>query len=357
MFKSQPPALADVENVLRRFTLPHDDGSVLDSGAISGLNVDDKGNIKFVLSGTQAQLRHLHALRDDMQKELAKLKGTRDVQVILTNRQSSQPQKHQIGQKIELAGVKKIIAVGSGKGGVGKSSTAWALALAMQTMGLNIGLLDADIYGPSLPTLMGISGPVALDENKKIIPAVAQGMKAMSIGLLIPPDKAMIWRGPMVMGAVQQMLRDVAWGELDVLIIDLPPGTGDVQLTLAQQANLSGAVIVSTPQDLALIDARKALKMFEQMHVPVLGMIENMSYFVCPHCGGESHIFSCGGAKKAAEELGCEFLGDIPLLPVIRESADAGNAQNMIDSRAGEYYAPLAKKIIKTLGLLALVKG
>ena len=223
----------------------------------------------------------------------------------------------------------------SGKGGVGKSTTSINLALAFAAQGLKTGILDADIYGPSLPRLLGLSEKPR-SENNKLIPLSALGLEAMSIGFLVDEDAPTIWRGPMVMSAVQQMLRDVAWGDLDVLVIDMPPGTGDAQLTLSQRADLAGAVIVSTPQDLALIDARKGLNMFRRVNVPVLGIVENMSYFVCPSCGEISDIFGTGGAKAEAERLGLPFLGGIPLNMEIRATSDAGTPCLLYTSDAAD---------------------
>jgi ATP-binding protein involved in chromosome partitioning len=224
-----------------------------------------------------------------------------------------------------MPNIGSIIAVASGKGGVGKSTTAINIALAFQANGLRTGILDADIYGPSIPRLLGLQGqhPEAAD-NDQIKPMKAFGMEVMSIGFLVDEDAPMIWRGPMVMSALTQMLQYVTWGELDVLVVDMPPGTGDAQLTMSQAVPLAGAVIVSTPQDLALIDARKGLNMFKQVQVPVLGIVENMSYFECPSCGERSDIFGHGGAKKEAEKIGAPFLGEIPLHMDIREKSDAG---------------------------------
>jgi ATP-binding protein involved in chromosome partitioning len=220
-----------------------------------------------------------------------------------------------------LPDVTHIIAVASGKGGVGKSTVATNLALAFAAEGHGTGILDADIYGPSLPRMLGISSRPQSADGKIMEPLEKHGVKAMSIGFLIEEDTPMIWRGPMVMGALEQMMRDVNWGALDVLVVDMPPGTGDAQLTMAQRVPLAGAVIVSTPQDIALIDARRGLAMFNKVNVPVLGLIENMSTFICPHCGEESHIFGHGGAKDCAAQLGIPFLGEIPLDIEIREGA------------------------------------
>jgi ATP-binding protein involved in chromosome partitioning len=221
-------------------------------------------------------------------------------------------------------GVKAIIAVASGKGGVGKSTTAINLALGLSALGLKIGVLDADIYGPSVPRLLAIRGRPQTAGANRLQPMTGYGLKVMSIGFMIEEETPMIWRGPMVMSALTQMLRDVDWGELDVMVVDMPPGTGDAQLTMAQQVPLAGAVIVSTPQDLALIDARRGIAMFRRVNVPVIGIVENMSYFVCPECGGRSDIFGHGGARHEAERLGVPFLGEVPLHIAIRETSDAG---------------------------------
>jgi ATP-binding protein involved in chromosome partitioning len=230
-----------------------------------------------------------------------------------------------MSRQAEIPGIAAIIAVASGKGGVGKSTTALNLALGLRDLGLKVGLLDADIYGPSVPRLTGIREKPELTDDRKMIPIPRFGLSVMSIGFLVEEDTAMIWRGPMVMSAITQMLRDVVWGTLDVLVVDMPPGTGDAQLTLAQNVPLKGAVIISTPQDLSLIDARRGLAMFTKVNVPVLGIVENMSYFQCPHCGTRSDIFGHGGARHEAERLGVPFLGEVPLHMAIRATSDAGN--------------------------------
>ncbi|CCD84627.1 putative ATPase of the MinD/MRP superfamily (mrp-like)(ATP/GTP-binding protein) [Bradyrhizobium sp. ORS 285] len=240
------------------------------------------------------------------------------------------PHQHQtpadspMSRQAPIPGIAAVIAVASGKGGVGKSTTAINLALGLRDLGLKVGLLDADIYGPSVPRLTGLQEKPQLTPEKKMIPLSRFGLSIMSIGFLVEEDSALVWRGPMVMSAINQMLRDVAWGTLDVLVVDMPPGTGDAQLTLAQNVPLKGAVIVSTPQDLSLIDARRGLAMFRKVNVPVLGIIENMSYFQCPECGTRSDIFGHGGARHEAERLGVPFLGEIPLHMDIRSTSDAG---------------------------------
>jgi ATP-binding protein involved in chromosome partitioning len=244
---------------------------------------------------------------------------------VSSHRPPHSPAGSPMARQAEIPGVAAVIAVASGKGGVGKSTTALNLALGLKALGLKVGLLDADIYGPSVPRLTGIHEKPELNDDRKMIPIDRFGLSIMSIGFLVEEDTAMIWRGPMVMSAITQMLRDVAWGTLDVLVVDMPPGTGDAQLTLAQNVPLKGAVIISTPQDLSLIDARRGLAMFKKVNVPVLGIIENMSYFQCPHCGTRSDIFGHGGARHEAERLGVPFLGEVPLHMAIRETSDAGN--------------------------------
>jgi ATP-binding protein involved in chromosome partitioning len=248
-----------------------------------------------------------------------------------------------MSRQAEIPGIAAVIAVASGKGGVGKSTTALNLALGLRDLGLRVGLLDADIYGPSVPRLTGIREKPQLNDDKKMIPIVRFGLAIMSIGFLVEEETAMIWRGPMVMSAITQMLRDVAWGTLDVLVVDMPPGTGDAQLTLAQNVPLKGAVIISTPQDLSLIDARRGLAMFKKVNVPVLGIVENMSYFQCPHCGTRSDIFGHGGARHEAERLGVPFLGEIPLHMSIRTTSDSGTP--VVESEPDGPYAAIYRSI------------
>jgi len=245
-----------------------------------------------------------------------------------------------------LPEVKHIVAVASGKGGVGKSTTAVNLAVALAQQGHTVGLLDADIYGPSLPRMLGLSAKPELRDGS-MVPLRAWGLQAMSIGFLVDPDTAMIWRGPMVMGALEQMMGQVHWGALDVLVVDMPPGTGDAQLTMAQRVSLSGAVIVSTPQDIALIDARRGVRMFEKTLVPVLGLIENMSTFCCPNCGHTTELFGHGGARREAEALGIPFLGEVPLLLDIRVTGDAGTPITAAapDSPAAKAFAAIAARV------------
>jgi ATP-binding protein involved in chromosome partitioning len=299
---------------------------LVDPSMIGSVQIDE-GQAIVTLEVDPAKGGDFETLRQSVEHKVASLKGVKKALVILTAERKPPvlKQKQHKAARLEVSGVKKIIAVASGKGGVGKSTVAANLAVALSQMGQKVGLLDADIYGPSVPRLMGISGqkPEHGDDSR-IIPLTAHGLKIMSMGFLVEEDTPMIWRGPMVQSAIQQLLRDVAWAELDILVIDMPPGTGDAQLTLAQKVPLAGAVIVSTPQDIALIDARKGLEMFRKVAVPVLGIVENMSYYCCPECGHRADIFGHGGAREQAEKVGCPFLGEVPLHAEIRRLSDEG---------------------------------
>ncbi len=247
----------------------------------------------------------------------------KDAGVIATDGGGQAPKK-ETQPPLEVKGVKHIVAVASGKGGVGKSTVSANLAVALAMRGLKVGLLDADVYGPSQPRMLGVSGRPSSPDGQTILPLRNHGVTVMSLGLMMPDDEALIWRGPMLMGALQQMLGQVQWGQLDVLLVDLPPGTGDVQMTLSQKVNVTGAVIVSTPQDIALLDAKKGIDMFKRMNVPLLGFVENMASFICDGCGKEHHPFGHGGAKAEAEKQGMPFLGEIPLDLAIRVASDGG---------------------------------
>jgi ATP-binding protein involved in chromosome partitioning len=326
---------AEVLERLRRVPGPNGSGDLVSLGMIGGLAIKG-GHVTFAIQVDPKQAAALEPLRQAAEKTVDSIPGVLSVTAVLTAERAApaaqrpQPEPHahghgdRAGARALVPGVKAIVAVASGKGGVGKSTVASNLALALGRQGHAVGLLDADIYGPSQPRMLGIRGRPTSGDGKILEPMQAYGIKVMSMGFLVAEETPMIWRGPMVMSALQQLLRDVNWGALDFMIVDLPPGTGDAQLTMAQQVPLAGAVIVSTPQDIALIDARKGLNMFRKVDVPVLGIIENMSYFACPNCGHVTHIFSHGGAREEAERLGVEFLGEVPLDMAIRETSDQG---------------------------------
>jgi ATP-binding protein involved in chromosome partitioning len=304
------------------------------SGAIGGLTHRD-GKVYLSIVVDPAQAERAEPMRKAAETALRGVEGVSAAIVTLTSeRAPGAPPAHghahpPAGRAAarrtpeSVAGVRHIVAVASGKGGVGKSTVAANLAVAMALEGWRVGLLDADVFGPSAPRLFGLAEKPKVERNF-LVPPVAHGVKVISIGLMIEEEAPVVWRGPMVMSAITQLLREVAWGELDCLVVDMPPGTGDVQLTMAQSAPLAGAVIVSTPQDLALIDARRGVAMFEKVSIPVLGVVENMSYFICPHCQGRSDIFAHGGARHEAERRGVPFLGEVPLDIAIRETSDAG---------------------------------
>jgi ATP-binding protein involved in chromosome partitioning len=325
-------------DALRRVADPDKGADIVSLGMVSGLVIRDD-NVAFAIEVESERGPRLEPLRKAAEKAVEAVPGVLSVTAVLTGqappRGRAAPQPAASGATRSarggVPGVGKIIAVASGKGGVGKSTVAANLALGLRANGLEVGVLDADIYGPSMPRMLGISGRPRSRDGKTLIPMENYGLKCMSMGFLVPEDTPMIWRGPMVMSALQQMLREVEWGELDIMVADLPPGTGDAQLTMAQQVPLAGAVIVSTPQDIALLDARKGLNMFRKVDVPVLGIIENMSYFLCPHCGGRSEIFSHGGARQEAGRLGVEFLGEVPLDLKIRETSDGGTPITVAD--------------------------
>jgi ATP-binding protein involved in chromosome partitioning len=321
--------------------------ALTNADVLSAISVTD-GKVFFSINVDAAEARAWESVRAQAEAAVRALPGVTAAMIALTAERKPgatappPPRRHAQGvppvsshrpqqgsaspmsKQAEIPGIAAVIAVASGKGGVGKSTTAINLALGLRDLGLRVGLLDADIYGPSVPRLTGIREKPQLNDDKKMIPLVRFGLAIMSIGFLVEEDTAMIWRGPMVMSAITQMLRDVAWGTLDILVVDMPPGTGDAQLTLAQNVPLKGAIIISTPQDLSLIDARRGLAMFKKVNVPVLGIVENMSYFQCPHCGTRSDIFGHGGARHEAERLAVPFLGEIPLHMSIRVTSDSG---------------------------------
>ena len=344
-----------VKSALRQVKFIHSKDNIVDDGDVSGIVIKD-GHIGFSIEIDPALANQSDELRREAEDVVSSLSGVLSATAILTAHKAASTleplprSKPEASRNPPLKPAKHVIAVASGKGGVGKSTTAINIALALKQMGLLVGILDADIYGPSLPRLLGTSRkPEYYD--KKLVPLDVWGLQTMSIGFLVEPESPTIWRGPMVMSAIEQMLRDVLWTDLDVLVIDLPPGTGDAQLTLCQRASLSGAVIVSTPQDLALIDARKGLNMFRKVDVPILGIIENMSYFICPDCGSRHDVFSTGGAEKEAAKLDVAFLGGIPLDMTIRQTSDAGEpiVATQPENPHSKAYSSIALKIWDSL--------
>jgi ATP-binding protein involved in chromosome partitioning len=371
-----------ISDALRTIIAEGKSVNIVDDGQVSGIVIKD-GHVGFTIEIDPADKDRADGLRTAAEKAVRALDGVLSATAMLTAHQSAgsgaaagasghsqghshgHSQGHSPGhpvgdgqapadaqaQNTPHKPAKHLIAVASGKGGVGKSTTSINLALAIAATGQRVGILDADIYGPSLPRLIGKNVKPQTD-GKKIKPIEAWGLQTMSIGYLVAEDAPTIWRGPMVMSAIEQMLRDVAWDNLDVLVIDMPPGTGDAQLTLSQRAALSGAVIVSTPQDLALIDARKGLNMFRKVNVPVLGIVENMSHFICPDCGGRHEVFGHGGARAEAAAIGAPFLGEVPLEMEIRATSDEGNpiVISQPDGPHAQHYLAIAEKVLSGLG-------
>ncbi|MBT8583882.1 iron-sulfur cluster carrier protein ApbC [Polynucleobacter paneuropaeus] len=310
----------NVETVLRSIINPDSKIDLMSSGSIKNLSVSDNNIQLEVVLGYPAKSQ-FQAIQDLVVAALKKIADVKNIQVTV----SSNIVAHTVQRGVKLLpGVKNIIAVASGKGGVGKSTTAANLALALSAEGARVGILDADIYGPSLPMMLGINGRPQTKEENTIEPMEGHGLQASSIGFLVDQDSPMVWRGPMVTSALEQLLRQTRWRDLDYLIVDMPPGTGDIQLTLSQKVPVTGAVIVTTPQDIALLDARKGLKMFEKVGVPIIGIVENMSTYICPSCGHEEYVFGSGGGQKMCSDYSVDFLGSLPLNLSIREQSDAG---------------------------------
>ncbi len=368
--------VAAVRAALAKVQDPLSSRDVVAAGLVQGLTARD-GLVQFALEVPRERARELEPLRQAAEAAASGVAGVLSATCVLTAHRPTgatpapapAPHAHGHGHshaapkggpaaapkgqgEMLLPDVKFIVAIASGKGGVGKSTTAVNLAVALAAQGLKVGLLDADIYGPSLPQMLG-AREKPRTEGQKLIPIQRWGLQAMSIGFLVDADTAMIWRGPMVMGALEQMMGQVSWGKLDIMVVDMPPGTGDAQLTMSQRVPLAGAVIVSTPQDVALIDAKRGVKMFEKVNVPVLGLIENMSFFCCPKCGERTEIFGHGGARAEAGKMGVEFLGELPLKLAIRELADAGTpivAARPETEEAGHYRAIAARLWAKLNG-------
>jgi len=349
-----PVTAVEIRSALERVALP-DGENLISADLVRALTVDG-GQIRFVIEAPSPEIAKLmEPVRKAAEAVVADVPGVDSVSVALTAHGPSKapPQGLKIGGhmkpqagSMKPASVKRILAIGSGKGGVGKSTVSSNLAVALAKAGRRVGLLDADIYGPSQPRMMGRTEKPASPDGKTIEPLVAHGVTMMSIGLMLPEEKAVVWRGPMLMGALQQMMSQVAWGDLDVLIVDLPPGTGDVAMTLCQKSEVSGAIVVSTPQDVALLDARKALDMFDTLKTPVLGLIENMAVFTCPHCGKDSHVFGSGGVAEEAAARGIPLLAQLPLDLDTRLSGDGGTPIALGDGPMADAYAILADRLI-----------
>jgi len=342
-----PVTVEEIREALETIRLPAGGQSLPASGRLSQIVIEGE-RVAFAIAIDPTEAQAMAPVREAAQKCVEALPGVSRALVSLTadrpagesggaapaqplrepgNRKTPSPNAR--AQKID--GVKHVVAVASGKGGVGKSTTACNIALGLAALGLKVGVMDADIYGPSMPKLFGLAGKPKAGPDRKIVPLENYGVKVMSIGFMVDEETPMIWRGPMVMSAITQMLREVNWGELDVMIVDMPPGTGDAQLTMAQATPLAGAVIVSTPQDLALLDARRGVAMFQRTEIPVLGIVENMATYICPACGHVEHIFGHGGARAEAEKLGVPFLGEVPLNMAIRETSDAGRPVTAVE--------------------------
>ncbi|MBS0524619.1 MAG: iron-sulfur cluster carrier protein ApbC [Proteobacteria bacterium] len=352
-----------VRGVLETVTDPATGKNVVALGMVSGIATRG-GHVAVTLEVDPARGPALEPLRQACEQAVRAIPGVLSATAVMTAERPAPPSSPNRGpsrprtghgpaapNRIDVPGVKHIIAVASGKGGVGKSTTAVNLALGLAVNGVATGLLDADIYGPSMPRMLAVKEKPESADGKMLKPIERYGLRTMSIGYIVSEDTPMIWRGPMVSSALEQMLRDVQWGELDVLVVDMPPGTGDAQLTLAQRVALSGAVIVSTPQDIALVDARKGLSMFRKVAVPVLGIVENMSYFLCPKCGERSEIFGHGGAHEEADKLGVPFLGEVPLHLDIRTTSDSGHPIVVAkpDSPHAQVYRNIAGRVWKQL--------
>jgi ATP-binding protein involved in chromosome partitioning len=357
-----------VRKVLETVIDPATGKSVVALGMVGGVATRG-GHVAITLDVDPARGTALEPLRQASEQAVRGMPGVLSAMAVMTSERPApppaQPAAHTHGHgtasakttggsgRIDVPGVKHIIAVASGKGGVGKSTTAVNLALGLAAIGVSTGLLDADIYGPSMPRMLNVKEKPESIDGKGLKPIERYGLKTMSIGYIVNEDTPMIWRGPMVSSALEQMLRDVQWGELDVLVVDMPPGTGDAQLTLAQRVALAGAVIVSTPQDIALVDARKGLNMFRKVAVPVLGFVENMSFYLCPHCGERAEIFGHGGAREEAEKLGVPFLGEVPLHLDIRTTSDSGHpiVVSQPDSPYAQIYKNIAGRVWKQLSV------
>lgn len=342
-----------VLEALKRLTDPVSGSDIVGSGVVRALNVEG-GTVRFVMEIAPTHANAYEGIKAEAETVLKALEGVEQVSIVLTGHTEKAPPQLKPSKPAEpkgpekIPGVDHIIAIASGKGGVGKSTVSANLACALAQQGRRVGLLDADVYGPSQPRMLGVSGRPASPDGKTILPMRNHGVTMMSIGLMTNEDQAVVWRGPMLMGALQQMMMQVQWGALDVLLVDLPPGTGDVQMTLSQKAQVDGAVIVSTPQDVALLDARKGIDMFNQLKVPILGMIENMSTHICSKCGHEEHVFGHGGVAAEAAKWNVPLLAEVPLDLQIRLAADGGApiVVSQPDSPQAQAFHDVAKALV-----------
>ena len=343
---------------LKEIEDPSQSKDIVSLGLINNITIKDS-NVSVTLEVPVHRGASMEPIRKLAQEKVLNIKDVTSATVVVTAHENKEKtstfetDKEEKVEKVLESNVKRFVAIGSGKGGVGKSTTSANIAIALKLEGYKVGLLDADVYGPSQPRMLGVSGRPASVGGDMVAPLQNYGISLMSMGLLVPDDTAMIWRGPMVQSALTQMLNSVAWGDLDVIVIDLPPGTGDIQISLAQQVNLAGAIIVSTPQDIAMLDVVKALTMFQKANVPVLGMIENMSYWSCPDCGRVDHIFGEGGVKAEAKKRNIDLLGEIPISVDVRKSSDAGIPIIISEPESiqSQNYRLIAKSIIKSIKL------
>ncbi len=341
----------DVLAALRAVEDPDLHKDIVSLGFVKDVRIDD-GTVDFTIELTTPACPVREEMKAQAESLVAGLPGVTAARATMTaNVRTRGGMSRQ-----SIPGIKNIIAVGAGKGGVGKSTTSVNVAVALARRGAKVGLIDGDVYGPNIPQMLGTNDQPEVSEDRKMIPPQAHGIKVVSMGMLVPPDQPIIWRGPMLHGAIQQFMRDVVWGELDYLIVDLPPGTGDVSLSMAQSVPMAGAVVVTTPQGVSVSDVRKAVAMFRQLNIPVLGAVENMSYFACPHCGERTDIFGHGGGAKMAEDLGIPFLGEIPIDTTVREGGDEGRpaVSAAPESAAAVAFAEVAGRVAAQISIQAM---